>query len=99
MPKFPINSRMISFARSTSMQSGLSMQGPHHGMPNSKIIISVKASQLKDVDTFSVSDPFCVMFSRSAVSSKWKEIGRTEVIWNNLAPDWVEKFEMDYYLV
>ena len=92
------NTNNTSYSDATSHHTVGSFAGPGHaGAPSSKVMLSVSAFNLKDVDTFSVSDPFCVLFIRSAVSNKWHEIARTEIIWNNLNPKWVEKFKMDYY--
>lgn len=27
----------------------------------------------------------------------WRELGKTEVIWDNLAPKWVKSFEVQYH--
>jgi hypothetical protein len=49
-----------------------------------------------DKDTFSKSDPFCVVFQYTH-PNEYKEIGRTEVIMNNLNPQWARKIYLDYY--
>jgi hypothetical protein len=53
------------------------------------------------MDTLSKSDPFCVlsMHSNSApgAAGNWVELGRTEVIMNNLSPQWQKSFALDYY--
>jgi len=49
---------------------------------------------LTDLDFMSISDPMCVLFEKR--DGKWVEIGRTEVILNNLNPDWEKKFDVDY---
>ncbi|XP_050412535.2 copine-8 [Patella vulgata] len=38
----------------------------------------------------------CVLFVQDHVNRGWKEFGRTEIIWNNLNPDFVQKFVMKY---
>ena len=43
------------------------------------------------MDIFSKSDPFCVTFLRPFGSDKWHELQRTEVIMNNLHPEWTAK--------
>ena len=46
---------------------------------------------LRDMDIFSKSDPFCVTFIRPFGSDKWHELHRTEIIMNNLHPEWTAK--------
>ncbi|XP_025891859.1 copine-5-like [Nothoprocta perdicaria] len=52
---------------------------------------------LLDKDTFSKSDPLCVLYTQGAESKQWREFGRTEVIDNTLNPDFVRKFILDYF--
>ena len=50
------------------------------------------------MDFFSKSDPMVVMYmKRGGHNAKHQEIGRTEVIWDNLNPVFVKKFVVDYY--
>lgn len=65
--------------------------------PYSHLELSISAKNLVDKDFITVSDPLCVVYSKSAVSSRYHEIGRTEIIWNNLNPNWVKRFRLDYY--
>jgi hypothetical protein len=51
---------------------------------------------LANKDTFSKSDPCCVV-QEKASDGRWREIGRTEVIDNNLNPTFKKKIEMTYY--
>ncbi|CAC5407770.1 Protein BONZAI 1,Copine-3,Copine-8,Nicotinic receptor-associated protein 1,Copine-5,Copine-2,Copine-4,Copine-1,Copine-6,Copine-7,Copine-A,Copine-9 [Mytilus coruscus] len=53
--------------------------------PATLIELSISCRNLIDSDVFSKSDP-----------SKYI-LGRTEIIWNNLNPDFVKKFVMHYY--
>lgn len=94
-----MSSNSYGMSRSASVQSGLSgyYHVGHIAQPSSKVSLSVSASKLKDVDTFTVSDPFCVLFTRATVSKKWKEHSRTEIIWNQLSPCWATHFKIDYY--
>jgi hypothetical protein len=60
---------------------------------------------LADTDVFSKSDPVCVLDEwRPALRGglpgqqmQWVEVGRTEVIDNNLNPEWSRKFQLDYF--
>ena len=69
---------------------------PAHQMyvGGSKIELSLYATNLKDMDLFSKSDPRCVLFEKR--SGKWVEIDRTETISNNLNPIWEKKFYLNY---
>uniref|UniRef100_A0A8C5FPX6 Copine Vb n=1 Tax=Gadus morhua TaxID=8049 RepID=A0A8C5FPX6_GADMO len=42
---------------------------------------------LLDKDTFSKSDPLCVLYTQGVETKQWREFGRTEVIDNTLNPD------------
>ncbi|XP_032822313.1 copine-8-like isoform X1 [Petromyzon marinus] len=64
--------------------------------PATKVEVSVSCRNLLDMDTFSKSDPICVMYVQAVGSQEWREFGRTEVIDNTLNPDFVRKFIMDY---
>uniref|UniRef100_A0A3P9IUQ3 Copine 8 n=1 Tax=Oryzias latipes TaxID=8090 RepID=A0A3P9IUQ3_ORYLA len=52
---------------------------------------------LLDMDTFSKSDPICVLYTQAMGNKEWREFGRTEVIDNTLNPDFVRKFILDYF--
>ena len=69
---------------------------PAHQMyvGGSKIELSIYATNLKDMDLFSKSDPRCVLFEKR--SGNWVEIDRTETISNNLNPKWEKKFYLNY---
>ncbi|OHT09885.1 Copine family protein [Tritrichomonas foetus] len=56
--------------------------------------LHVSAKNLKDVDIVTVSDPMCVLFIWQ--NNKWEEFARTEVVWNNLNPEWVTFFAVMY---
>uniref|UniRef100_A0A3B3VLI2 Copine-8 n=2 Tax=Poecilia TaxID=8080 RepID=A0A3B3VLI2_9TELE len=49
------------------------------------------------MDTFSKSDPICVLYTQGMGNKEWREFGRTEVIDNTLNPDFVRKFMLDYF--
>lgn len=53
--------------------------------------------KLKDVETFSKSDPFVEVYERSPSHNQWIKIGQTEVIWDCLNPDFVKNFIIDYH--
>ncbi|XP_059361515.1 copine-8-like [Carassius carassius] len=66
-------------------------------IPPTKVEITVSCRNLLDKDTFSKSDPICVLYTQGIGNKEWQEFGRTEVIDNTLNPDFVRKFILDYY--
>ncbi|XP_051544684.1 copine-8-like isoform X2 [Myxocyprinus asiaticus] len=66
-------------------------------IPATKVEITVSCRNLLDRDTFSKSDPICVLYTQGTGNKEWREFGRTEVIDNTLNPDFVRKFILDYY--
>lgn len=55
--------------------------------------IQIEASQLANMDVFSLSDPFALLEEKHG--SEWAEIGRTETIWDVLNPKWVRSFSLE----
>ncbi|XP_077450594.1 copine-8 isoform X6 [Stigmatopora argus] len=66
-------------------------------LPATKVEITVSCRNLLDRDTFSKSDPICVLYMQGMGNKEWREFGRTEVIDNTLNPDFVRKFVLDYF--
>ncbi|KAK2158065.1 hypothetical protein LSH36_178g06009 [Paralvinella palmiformis] len=66
-------------------------------VPSSVVELSVSCRNLCDMDVLSKSDPMVVAYSKEFASGNWREIGRTEIVWNNLNPNFVKKFVMDYF--
>ncbi|XP_067387757.1 copine-5 [Emydura macquarii macquarii] len=66
-------------------------------IPATKVEITVSCRHLLDKDTFSKSDPMCVLYTQGIETKQWREFGRTEVIDNTLNPDFVRKFILDYF--
>ncbi|XP_068162746.1 copine-8 [Antennarius striatus] len=66
-------------------------------VPATKVEITVSCRNLLDMDTFSKSDPICVLYTQAMGNKEWREFGRTEVIDNTLNPDFVRKFILDYF--
>lgn len=54
----------------------------------SKVELSISCTKLLDLDTFSKSDPFAVLYKAMSKGKKqtWFKLGRTEVIYDNLDP-------------
>ncbi|XP_038067403.1 copine-8-like isoform X2 [Patiria miniata] len=66
-------------------------------VPATRVELTISCRNLLDMDTFSKSDPLCVMFTQEVGQKSFREFGRTEVIWNNLNPKFVKKFVIDYF--
>ncbi|CAN9506506.1 unnamed protein product [Ophioblennius macclurei] len=61
-----------------------------------KVALSVSCEHLMDMDTFSKSDPMCVLHMNTS-GPHWTEIGRTEKIQNCLNPKFSKSLLLDYY--
>ncbi|XP_059302358.1 protein BONZAI 3 [Lycium ferocissimum] len=59
------------------------------------IELSLSASKLRDLDIVSKSDPMAVVSVRKR-DGTLEELGRTEVIMNNLDPVWIQKINIMY---
>ncbi|KAL8047388.1 hypothetical protein ABFX02_08G238300 [Erythranthe guttata] len=59
------------------------------------IQLSLSASKLLDRDFTSKSDPMAVVYMKKR-DGKLEELGRTEVIMNNLDPIWIQKINVTY---
>jgi len=70
---------MVSAADTLSMQVNLFISG----------------RKLKDLDTFSKSDPQCLIFEQR--NGSWMKVGTTEQIKNQLNPDFTTSITMPYY--
>ena len=60
-----------------------------------QVNLFISGRKLKDLDTFSKSDPQCRLYENK--NGNWQEIARTEVINNNLNPDFKTSFTVAYY--
>jgi len=65
-------------------------------IPTSKVELSLSCSKLADMDTFSKSDPFAVLYLQDSRSGNWVYVDRTETIDNTLEPHWAKKFVLDF---
>jgi len=66
-------------------------------VPVSKVQLRIKLNNLVDKDTFSKSDPQVTVFCRHSTRAQWLEVGKTEIIMNNLNPEFAKPIEMDYF--
>ncbi|XP_028091892.1 protein BONZAI 1-like isoform X1 [Camellia sinensis] len=62
----------------------------------SRIEISLSASNLRDRDLLSKSDPMAVVYTKGR-DGALQELGRTEVVLNSLNPKWIRKHTVTYY--
>jgi len=66
-------------------------------VPVSKVQLRIKLKNLVDKDTFSKSDPQVTVYCRHSIKAQWMEVGKTEVIMNNLNPEFAKPIEIDYF--
>lgn len=57
----------------------------------SELELQIEASNLANMDVFSLSDPFALL-EKEEEDNTWSELGRTETIWDVLNPKWVRSF-------
>ena len=69
------------------------------GEPTERITLHISCRNLADLDIITVSDPVCHVYINTTGynQDEWVLYGKTEQIENNLNPDFVTYFEMDYY--
>lgn len=66
-------------------------------IPSTSVELSLRCENLMDLDVLSKSDPFCVVHYRgSGGQSQFVEVGRTELISDNLNPVWQKKIILEY---
>lgn len=49
------------------------------------------------MDVFSRSDPMCVVYHHPLGMTHWVELMRTEIVWDCLDPDFVNKVSLDHF--
>ncbi len=60
-----------------------------------QVNLFVSGRKLKDMDTFSKSDPQCILYEQK--NNQWVKIGQTEQIQNSLNPDFQASFTVGYF--
>lgn len=65
-------------------------------LPTSQIEMTLACRDLLNTDILSKSDPYCIVSMRESWQDRYFEIGRTETIDDNLNPEWVKKFVINY---
>ncbi|KAK2183199.1 hypothetical protein NP493_320g01053 [Ridgeia piscesae] len=61
------------------------------------IELAVSCRNLADMDIFSKSDPMCVLQTMPYGKNEWVKFGCTETIRDDLNPNFVKKFVIEYY--
>ena len=65
--------------------------------PTTNVELSLSCNKLEDMDVFSKSDPFCVLYIKdNRRGGGWLCLDRTETIDNTLEPHWQKKFILQY---
>jgi len=67
------------------------------GEPHSLIEFRFSCSTLKDKDIVTKSDPQVILFLKDLEHSAWIEIGRTEIINDNLNPFFAQAIQTEYF--
>ena len=74
------------------------MVEPSQQILSNKIILSLSCRNLADLDTFSLSDPEVHVYLKTGRhSQQYTLLGKTEMIMNNLNPDFVKTFTVEYF--
>lgn len=72
------------------------MYGGSAVVPTSQIELTLSCINLLNTDVLSKSDPYCIVQMKESWQNRYFEIGRTEKIDDNLNPEWVKKFVVNY---
>ena len=67
------------------------------GGPKSRVQLFISGRKLKDLDVFSKSDPICYVHMRNSPNHPRQKIGETEMLNNNLNPDFARSFQVDFF--
>ncbi|XP_071709843.1 protein BONZAI 3-like isoform X2 [Rutidosis leptorrhynchoides] len=79
------------------MKPTLVLHASQHDATNCKwLLLSLSASKLRDLDIISKSDPMAVVYAKKT-DGTLEELGRTEVIMNNLNPIWIQKITVAFH--
>lgn len=83
-------------APSSGGNIGFNTFGGTAAMPTTLIEMTLSCRNLMNTDVISKSDPFCLVQMKESWQEKFLELGRTEQINDNLNPNWVKKFLVNY---
>ena len=70
-----------------------SIEASQSGLVNT-VRLSIACSNLPNLDTFTRTDGMAVLYKQQG--NQWLRLGMTEVIMDNLAPQWVKSFDVQY---
>ncbi|XP_042060284.1 protein BONZAI 1-like isoform X1 [Salvia splendens] len=87
------NSSLAANASNEAVDAFFMSRG-YNGL-SSEIELSLSATDLRDRDVLSKSDPMAVLYIKGNDGSL-RELGRTEVVLNSLSPKWIKKFSVTY---
>lgn len=62
-----------------------------------RVVLYMSCRKLKDLDVMSKSDPQVEVYLKDKTSQNWSLIGKTEIIKDNLNPDFITSVECDYF--
>lgn len=83
---------MISAAVKQQQTYGMAVFAPGTAAnPCTEVELTLSGRGLRNMDVFSKSDPMVVVYQRDVLADTWKIITRTEVVMNNLNPDFATK--------
>ncbi|TNV80072.1 hypothetical protein FGO68_gene6821 [Halteria grandinella] len=77
--------------------SGHHQQAYDSSTASSKVQLFISCRNLKDVDIISVSDPQVIIYTRANPRDGWMKLDQTEVMKNNLNPNFEKSFIVSYY--
>lgn len=63
-------------------------------MSQSKVELYFSCRQLVNMDLGSLSDAFIILYRKTQTG--WITVGKTEIIWNSLDPDFATTFMVDF---
>jgi len=65
--------------------------------PLAKVQLSISCRNLANLDYLTNSDPLCLVYMQNQANQGYFFIGQTEMINNNLNPDFTNSVEVNYY--
>ena len=73
----------------------VSANGPVENSLVMQVDLFVSGRKLKNLDTFSKSDPMCYLYEKSG--KRWTKLGQTEQIKNQINPEFRTSFTVPYF--
>jgi len=85
---------MSGWSPGTTSPSSQFTPGSAAATPASTVELSIRCAHLTDMDVFSKSDPFCVLYMKDG--DRWLLVDKTETIDNTLDPVFEKKFVLQF---